>query len=231
MKLKHGIKVGLVTFGILGSLSSSFYVGYSQNYRIKNLQKETEKLQKELKTTKKQNKEYLNEMEDLTNQVNEINTLISEKTNWRIPTIKLGLCSSSKTWFKSYEPYQAITDKTSVQYQLIHSDQIYVGNDGLLYSNDGYIGVALGNVYGKVGDKFIIRFDNGNETKVIKLDEKATKDTVNDCYHKTDGSMIEVLVDKDLAAQSYPLAIKVWGDFNYSDKFNGAVEEIYKVIE
>lgn len=81
MKLKHGIKVGLVTFGILGSLSSNFYVGYSQNYRIENLQKETEELQKELKTTKKQNKEYLNEMKDLTNQVNEINTLISEKTN------------------------------------------------------------------------------------------------------------------------------------------------------
>ena len=231
MKLKRKVAVGLATVGVLSSLGTSIGVACYEHQEIVSLEKQYVALNKELKDTKKLNKEYLEEMENLTNQVNEINTLISEKTNWRIPTIKLGLCSSSMTWFKSYEPYQAITDKTSPQYQLIHSDQIRVGQDGLLYSTDDYIGVALGNVYGKVGDKFIIKFDNGNETKVIKLDEKATKDTINDCYHKVDGSMIEVLVDTDLAAKTYPLAIKVWGDFNYSDKFNGAIVGIEKVIE
>lgn len=128
--------------------------------------------------------------------------------------------------------YQKITDKTSPQYQLIYeSGQINVGEDGLLYSADEYVGVALGSKYGKIGDKFIIEFDNKRELKVIKLDEKDDKDTVGGCYHRSDNSMVEVLVDVDKAAKTYPLAINVWGDFNYSDKFNGEITNVLKVIE
>lgn len=129
-------------------------------------------------------------------------------------------------------PYQAITNKSSPQYKLIYeSGQINVGEDGLLYSADGYVGVALGSKYGKIGDKFIIEFDNKRELKVIKLDKKDDKDTVGGCYHRSDNSMVEVLVDVDKAAKTYPLAINVWGDFNYSDKFNGEITNVLKVIE
>lgn len=129
-------------------------------------------------------------------------------------------------------PYQKITDKTSPQYQLINeSGLINIGEDGLLYSIDGYIGVALGSKYGNIGDKFIIEFDNKRELKVIKLEKKADKDTVNGCYHRSDNSMVEVLVNRETAAKTYPLAINVWGDFNYSDKFNGEITNVLKVVE
>lgn len=231
MKLKRRIAVGLATVGVLSSLGTSIGVAYYQNNQIISLEQKNKDLQSSLKSTKEQNKEYLSQMKDLTNQVNEINELISEKTNWRIPTIKLGLCSSDKTWFKSFEPYQLVTDKTSPNWHLIHSDKIKVGEDGLLYTTDGqdYIGVAMGKVYGKVGDRFIIKFDNGNETRVIMLDEKG-EGAVDNCYHATDGSMVEVLVDMDLMSKAYPL-VRLKGDFNYSDKFNGRIVGIEKVIE
>lgn len=128
--------------------------------------------------------------------------------------------------------YRKITDETSPQYKLINqSGLIHIGEDGLLYTDDGYVGVALGSKYGTIGDKFIIEFDNKRELKVIKLDEKADKDTVNGCYHKSDNSMVEVLVNRDLAASNYPLAINVLGDFNYSDKFNGEITNVLKVVE
>lgn len=231
MRLKRKIVVGLATVGVLGSIGTTCSIGYYQNCKIEQLETQNKQLQKSLKSTKEQNKEYLSQMKDLTDQVNDINTLISEKTNWRIPTIKLGLCSSDHTWFKSFEPYQLVTDKSSPNYQLIHSDLIEIGSDGLLHTTDGkdYIGVAMGTVYGKAGDRFIIKFDNGNETRVIMLDEKG-KGTVNNCYHASDGSMVEILVDKDLFKEAYPIAYHK-GDLNYSDKFNGRIVGIEKVIE
>lgn len=129
-------------------------------------------------------------------------------------------------------PYQAITDKSSPQYKLIFESRlINVSEDGLLYSEDGYVGVALGSKYGNIGDKFILEFDNERELKVIKLDEKADKDTVDGCYHRSDNSVVEVLVDVDKASKSYPLAVNVWGNFNYSDKFNGEITNVLKVVE
>lgn len=43
--------------------------------------------------------------------------------------------------------------------------------------------------------------------------------------------MVEVLVNRETAAKTYPLAINVWGDFNYSDKFNGEITNVLKVVE
>ena len=42
--------------------------------------------------------------------------------------------------------------------------------------------------------------------------------------------MVEVLVDKDLFKEAYPIAYHK-GDLNYSDKFNGRIVGIEKVIE
>lgn len=120
-----------------------------------------------------------------------------------------------------------ITNKQSKQYKLIQ--KLQKSSDGLLRDKDGYIAVALGSKYGNIGDRFIIKLSTNKEVRVIKADEKADKDTVNGCYHKTDNSMIEVIVQKELFEKSYKEA-SIMGDLNYSDLFNGSIIKIYKVI-
>lgn len=125
--------------------------------------------------------------------------------------------------------YRTITDVTSKQYQLIYSDEIVVGEDGLLYNGD-YIGCALASRFGKIGDKFIITLDTGTKIKIIKLDEKADVDVYNNCHHKNDDSVVEFVIDRDKFAANYPLA-DAMGDMNYADKFSGNVIKVQKVVE
>ena len=120
-----------------------------------------------------------------------------------------------------------MTDKTSSSYKLIQ--KLTKSKDGLLRDKDGYIAVALGNYYGKVGDRFIIKLSTNKEVKVIKSDTKANKDTTNKCYHNSDGSMVELIVDNNRIKTYYPMAYKM-GNFNYSDIFNGEITQVYKVL-
>ena len=120
--------------------------------------------------------------------------------------------------------YKAITNTASKQYKLIHSNSIVVGEDGLLYAGE-YIGVALGSKFGDIGDKFLITLNTGKQFKAIKVDEKDDSHTVDGCHHASDGSVVEFVIDIDLAKQSYPKAI-IMGSFDYIDKFNGAVVRI-----
>ena len=122
--------------------------------------------------------------------------------------------------------YRKVTNKHSKQYKLIKA--LNICNDGLLRDKEGYIAVALGSRYGEVGDKFIIKLSTGKDIKVIKADEKSDKDTVNGCFHKTDGSMIEVIVKCGVFEKTYKEA-SIMGDFNYSDLFNGSIVKIFKV--
>lgn len=124
--------------------------------------------------------------------------------------------------------YRTITDVTSRQYQLIHSDSITIGSDGLLYSGE-YIGVALGSKFGTIGDKFLITLNTGKQFKGIKVDEKDDSHTVDSCHHANDGSVVEFVVNIRMVQQSYPLAIAM-GDFDYIDKFNGTVVKIEREV-
>lgn len=125
--------------------------------------------------------------------------------------------------------YRTVTDVTSRQYQLIYSEEVVVGEDGLLYSGE-YIGCALASRFGEIGDKFIVTLDNYKQIKVIKLDEKSDAHTTNNCHHSNDGSVIEFVIDRNKFAASYPLA-DAMGDVNYADKFSGYVTKIQKVVE
>lgn len=125
--------------------------------------------------------------------------------------------------------YRAITNTSSKQYKLIHSNSIEVGNDGLLYSGE-YIGVALGSKFGKIGDKFLITLNDGKQFKAIKVDEKSDAHTVGGCHHASDGSVIEFVIDIDLAKQNYSKAI-IMGNFDYIDKFNGNVVRIEREVQ
>lgn len=178
-----------------------------------------------------QNNENL--LNDYINQINDLNKKIEEKTSWTIPTISLYV-PINDSYFKTYMDYRKITSKTSEQYKLLHSDKVNYDEDGLIRSVDGdYIGVALGSKYGKVGDKFILTLQSGDgslhEVKLLKVEEKADKDTT-DGYYASHRDLVEFVIDVDKAKSSYPTAIRM-GDFNYSDAFNGKITGIKQVIE
>lgn len=125
----------------------------------------------------------------------------------------------------------AITDTTSAQYQLINSGEIQICDDGLLRDEYGYVGVAIGSYYAdNIGDRFIITFEDGSQAKIIVVDMKADKDTINGANHITDGSMIEFVIDVGLANESYPDAITM-GDFNWTEEYSGNISKIEKVIK
>ena len=96
--------------------------------------------------------------------------------------------------FKSFMPMTALS-KRSPQYKYL-VDHTY-DEDNLRITNDGYYAVAMGSYYGKLGNKFVITFDSGVQTKVVKVDEKANAHTSQACYGKTmasDGSVIEPII-------------------------------------
>ena len=124
--------------------------------------------------------------------------------------------------------YRCVTNKNSQQYKLIHSDSIKVCDDGLLRDGE-YIGVALGSKFGNVGDKFVITLDTGKQFKVIMVERKADKDTVDNCHHESDGSLVEFVIDVNLTKQHYPMAITM-GNFNYIEQFNGKVVKVEREV-
>lgn len=126
--------------------------------------------------------------------------------------------SESKLWMD----YRAVTDTRSKQYHILRNSEI--GSDGILRYN-GYICVALGQRYGRVGDKFSIKIHN-HEVKAIMADAKRWEDTQggngwNDPY----GNVLEIIVhDGSINSRS-----KAMGDMNYTDTLHGPVREIWKL--
>ncbi len=125
--------------------------------------------------------------------------------------------SSQKLWMD----YRAITDTASAQYTLLQN--AYVGNDGIMRIGD-YICVALGQKYGKVGDKFIIEIGK-KKVKCIFTDAKGNSETLNgegwlDMY----GNLLEILVDSNTISYD----CKVMGDMNHAPALNGLVTRIWK---
>ncbi len=138
---------------------------------------------------------------------------------------ELEVCSSSPA--KSYMFGQSITSKTSNQYKLL---QTMKRIDGFYYTYDDYMGVALGSYFGNVGDKFTITLDTGIVLKVVKLDRKDDSHTGSlNCQHRIDGSVIEMIVDRD--NHTFPIYSNGYifgGNFNNSKEFNGSIIKIEK---
>lgn len=135
---------------------------------------------------------------------------------------------------KTYMDYRAITDKTSPQYQFIHSDEITICEDGFLRDSEGYIGVAMGGYFGEVGSRYICRLDNGVEIKVVKVEVKAEQDTVQDFYGKDNYDIIEFVIDTKaqwMQDNKWENGYIFSGNFNNYEAFNGKIVEIDKVIK
>lgn len=94
-----------------------------------------------------------------------------------------------------------------------------VCDDGLLRDEDGFIGVALSNRHGTVGDRFILYLSSGIELKVVMCDIKSSKHLANNCTDSS-GAMVEFVVDTNLIANDVRMA----GSFDII--FEGKIERI-----
>lgn len=138
--------------------------------------------------------------------------------NWKT----LGACAYSSK--KPYMDYRMITDQSSKQYQLIHSAMI-VQDNGLLTTVDGYVGVALGSVYGDIGTRYRVTTDAGQVFYVIKIDEKSDEHTTNGCKDSS-GAIIEFVIDIESASLSEHSNAIYDGSFNSSEQFKGVITNI-----
>lgn len=146
-------------------------------------------------------------------------------------TESMELCSTSST--KTYMDYRAITNKQSSQWKHIQDHMTVDQETGLLLDEDGFIGVALGYVFGDIGSRFYFELSNGQTLPVVKIDAKASVDAPNGCQHSEDSSVIEFVIDKDIAGQYFGTSggYVSSGNFNNIDMFKGSIVSVEKVTD
>lgn len=133
------------------------------------------------------------------------------------------------TSFKTYMDFRAITDTSSVQYEM--QQEAYTDEYGLRkYKNGDYM-VAMGSYYGQVGDRFRITLDSGETIRCIMGDAKA--DCHTDAYNQytpcgSGKNVIEFVVDTPALSDE----ARQMGDISYSDDtFEGNISKIERVAE
>lgn len=127
---------------------------------------------------------------------------------------------------KTYMDYTAITDASSAQYKM--QQQAYTDEYGLRKIGEYYC-VALGSGFGtKIGSKYLITLDSGEQFKAILGDQKADQHT--DASHRYmaasngQGNIVEFLVETRYLENM----ARVMGDISYIShgKFEGNIVEI-----
>lgn len=199
------------------------------------LQDENIALKDELKNLKGNYETVNSNLELITTQLGEkeetIKTLMAEKeaivqktkTRTKTPTRGSGLKTVSINGgsFKSYMDYRAITNKSSLQYelqQLAYTEQGYRKIDGK------YV-VAVGSGVGSVGSHGVLTMVNGKQYEIVVGDQKANQHTDGaNIYHISDGSAIEFIVDTKSLSQ---MARKM-GNIGYCTNvdFSGEIKSI-----
>ena len=188
-----------------------------QEIMIENLNDKLKRKNNEINNKNIEFSQYKNEKE------NELNKKVKldEKQTGIIDnkvTSKINLNISD---FKSWMPYTAITDRSSLQYELTRKAK--ADENGLL-KIDNYYCVALGSAYGKVGDKFKITLNTNKSFDVIKADQKADIHTIGDNKTSLDGSQIEFIIDKSKLNQD----VKKHGNVSVLNIFSGRILSIVK---
>ena len=97
------------------------------------------------------------------------------------------------------------TDTTSQAYQQLSKMNI---EDGL-YKEGIYVGIAISNHYGNIGDKFRITLSSGQMFYAIMCETKKSHELDEDYAHP-DGSIIEFVVD----TKTLPQQVKEDGSLN-----------------
>lgn len=140
--------------------------------------------------------------------------------------------------FKSFMPYQLITDQTSRQFKLQQNPHTFTNSEGLRcfnYNNHNLPMIAVGTgVTDQTGDLVKVTFvkpdlsENSYFCVVgeVKKDEHTESSNTT---HLIDGSVVEFIVDKKLFPERQPDA-KEMGDLSYYKSsefdFRGAVKSI-----
>ncbi len=137
--------------------------------------------------------------------------------------MNIGACSTQGI-NKTYMDYRAVTNVASTQYHYLRNVLSVNYSNGLMYDSEGYIGVALGSIFGAIGTKYAIEFENGHVMKAIKVDEKSDAHTINGCVHANDGSMVEFVVD----TQTMSPAAKQMGSYHIEPQYSGKVTRMWR---
>jgi hypothetical protein len=132
----------------------------------------------------------------------------------------------------TYMDYRAITDTTSKQYKLQQNPYCVIDERGFLMYRDNWYVVAMGSYWGKIGDKFIVRLQNGTIIPVIMGDYKADVDTDREHYaHKKDGHVLEFLIDTN-SSNMQAKNVTYYGLINeIYPEFNSKIISITKMVE
>lgn len=144
-------------------------------------------------------------------------------------SVSIGACSTSAV--KTYEDYRLITSIGSAQYQYIHNEMTVDQTSGLLYNKDGFIGAALGYGFGDIGSEYYFVLDTGIILPIVKVDSKAASATQNGCCASENSSVIEFVLDTDIAAGFFS-GVNGYisdGNLDHYPAFNGHIIEIQKV--
>lgn len=148
-------------------------------------------------------------------------------------TKEVGACAYGAV--KSYMDYRAITNTSSRQYRFIRNYMEVDQKTGFLYDEDGFIGVALGSYYGVIGSRYYFTLDSGVTLPVVKIDEKDDRDTdYSGCYHLNDSSVIEFVIDSDIANAYYGYygnGLVLQGNFANYPLFRGDIVKVEEVLE
>ena len=134
---------------------------------------------------------------------------------------------------KTYEDYTLIDYEGSAQYQYIKAHMTVDPKTGLLYDEDGFIGVALGYNFGNIGSRYYMILDTGNIIPVIKIDAKASKDASDGCKGNNEDlqDVIEFVIDTEKAKKFFGSSngYASNGNFNNYKYFRGNIKAIEKV--
>lgn len=172
---------------------------------IGQLEDANNKLHEEDKLSQQKIKDLVSEIEKLENELSQLKELSYRKD------------------FKSYMPYQAITNKESMQWKL--QLQATTNEDGIRCI-DGIPLVAVGTGWGLwVGDVAIVTCENGNTFKVMVGDIK--DDSHTDAANKTtvsNGCRCEFIVD----VEKIDATARKLGNMATLSKYSGYVVNIEK---
>lgn len=133
-----------------------------------------------------------------------------------------------ETSFHLYMDYRALTDTASRQWEL--QQMAWTDSDGFRRIGDDYC-VALGTVYGEIGDRFIITTDEGNTYTAIMSDAKGSDavfyDDIHSWYHYAGNgcNVVEFVVQTEYL----PSAVTISGSCGAVDYLSGNIVSIERI--
>ena len=149
----------------------------------------------------------------------------------RLEVVDVGACANSSV--KSYMDYRMVTYRNSPQWRFIQAYMSVDEKTGLLFDQYGFIGVALGSIYGAIGERYLFILEDGTILPVVKIDRKSDRHTNNRCYHISDSSVLEFVIHTQKAGDFFGWGgngLVVNGNFNNIPEFRGRIADVYHVV-